>query len=181
MSEQHLRQQSRRTNTLYGIMGWMYTSSSHINTHIHTHGHFALVLFSLLLLPVSSAARQQKAAYWTELWGGNIFHHFKMKQVSFFSFLSVVAFLSFFFGLHPHSSPLCSSLFCPFFHLPHIYIIFPLSTLSLFFFFFPLPVSVCKPGNSLCILLWANEMTRCFLITSALSYSSTIILLVSTT
>lgn len=75
MSEQHWRQQSRRTNALYGIIGWIH------NTHTCRRTQ---PFCSFFLLPGSSA-RQQKAAYWTELWGGNTFHHFKMKQVSFFT------------------------------------------------------------------------------------------------
>lgn len=43
------------------------------------------------------------------------------------------------------------------------------------------PLSVCGTGNSPSIAPLANKMTHWFLITSALSYSSSIILLVSTT
>lgn len=143
------------------------------NTHTHTH---AWQFCSPFLFPSSLPAPPElncRRQTFEESCGGE---HFPLVQnetsLNFLS--SVLSLFSFFSSPHPTlvlsvSISLFSSQFLPFFNLPHIYIIFCYFTHS--FFFLPSVPSVCGPGNSLGIPLWANKMTHCFLITSALSYS----------
>ncbi len=151
-----------------------------LNTHSHTHTHTSICmsilisfsLFSLLLLRLCLLHSSETEGSFGALTQSII----SKGNKSNFPLPLLLSPSSLFFRLHTVFKSL--SLFLPFFLFPHNYIIFSLSTLS---FFFPPPVSSVWGGNSLCILLWANKMTHCFLITSALFFSPAIILLVSTT
>lgn len=153
---QHLRQQSRWTNTLYGIISWMHTFIAHS-------------FHSSLSAPSELNSRSQTTGESCGVGTHSISSKWNHSHFSVYASLSFFSFFSF-------SVP----ILLPFtgLNLPRIYITFFL-THSVFF------TSACRLLSVDQVLpsaspFGANKMTRCFLINSALSNSSNIILLVST-
>lgn len=196
MSELHLRQQSRWTNALYGIMAWMHTSPTQAHhtqarTH-HARTHHARTLICMAIfhsfsfpssLPAPPELNSRRRTIEKSCGAGT--HSISSKwNKSHFSLSSLLLLFSFSFSPRPTSVLMSLSLFSVLnFFLSFIsptfisYSLF-LLTLSSSFLLSPRSVDQVIPSVS---PLWPNKMTHCFLITSALSYSSSIILLVSTT
>lgn len=152
---------------------------THRNTHTHWYTWPIYSFFPSLFPFFLPAAHQRKADLLKRAVGreyilsvqNEISLIFLCPLACLFLSLSVPSYFS-----SQVSHSISHSRFLSFSNLLHIYsYLYFLLTLPSF------PLSVWGTGNSPSIAPWANKMTHWFLITSALSYSSSIILLVSTT